>query len=320
MLTTHSPEPTPPVAPAADRRRRSSTLQQPKALRNATDQHTDNQEHTNGHGDHELSAQDDTHNDEKSSSSQRRKYRSRARSGSVESDQGHGSRHVATDRHPSHKEDRKRRHRSKSPDTRDEKLTSANEADDRINTSSSRTKSKRTSSRHRDRHRHEPKDSNPRHARRDRDRDRERSSSRTRTVPETAVPTAPREFKIQGRSKRTELDVQKEIVRDEKPTIDAHALEREARNRERMLKEQQRRGSYSIDMSNGNANGRKRSRAAVDEDGGAEDERRDRHSRRRKGKANEGESKRGRKARVYDDWDDGTLEAQERAREAERWN
>ena len=55
-----------------------------------------------------------------------------------------------------------------------------------------------------------------------------------------------REFKIQGRSKLSELDAQKEKLREERPDIDPYALEREARQRERLAKEEQRRGSYHL--------------------------------------------------------------------------
>ncbi|KAL9050466.1 MAG: hypothetical protein Q9162_006613 [Coniocarpon cinnabarinum] len=95
-----------------------------------------------------------------------------------------------------------------------------------------------------------------------------------------APPTAPtgpapkREFKIQGRSKQSELEAQKgqsrsersdfelakERIRKEKPNVDVYTLEREARQRERLLKEEQRRGSYGIT----NANGQKRSHDQLD--------------------------------------------------------
>lgn len=134
------------------------------------------------------------------------------------------------------------------------------------------------------------------------------------------LPTGPREFKIKDRSKRnfaTELDHQTAIVREEKPGLDAHTLEREARNRERMLKEQQRR--------QGLGSGRKRSAdegVAVNGDG----EEGGHRSSRRKVKDEGGEGRRsGRKGRgswQYEDEESGEARATrvEKEREAARWN
>lgn len=75
------------------------------------------------------------------------------------------------------------------------------------------------------------------------------------------------ETKFQDRNVRTELDIQKDLVKEEHPRMDPHALEREARNRERLLKEQQRRESLTLGpMSSA---GRKRGRN-VDNDGQSE--------------------------------------------------
>ena len=89
----------------------------------------------------------------------------------------------------------------------------------------------------------------------------------TQTKP---VDTPKREFKIQGRSKQSELEsrrekdrtqrsefeIQKERIREEKPNVDVYTLEREARTRERLAKEQERRGSHGFT----DTNGRKRNR------------------------------------------------------------
>lgn len=212
---------------------------------------------------------------------------------------------------------------SRSPTGPDDKYESDPEYNSRpeYRSGSSRTKSKQESSHHRERPREGTHADGHRPSRRDRKKDRDRSRSPHREA--TNIPTGPaqKEFKIHGRSKRSELDVQKEIVREEKPSIDAHALEREARNRERMLKEQQRRGSYMVNENNGgpNANGRKRSIAAVEEDIAADEDGRDKRHRKRKGKGDDRDSKRSRRTKVYDGWDDGNLAAQEQAREAERW-
>ena len=87
---------------------------------------------------------------------------------------------------------------------------------------------------------------------------------------ESSIGAPKREFKIQGRSKqseiearkerekpkRSEFEIQKEKIRREKPDVDVYTLEREAAQRERLLKEEQRRDSYGI----GGGSDRKRSR------------------------------------------------------------
>lgn len=111
--------------------------------------------------------------------------------------------------------------------------------------------------------------------------------------------------------------MQKERVREEKPDIDPYALEREARQRERLLREEQRRGSHNMSSSND----RKRHRndfggheqLRTSEDG-------DLRSNRKKMKYESG----GKRASYkYDDNGDdlvAKMARTEREREAARWN
>lgn len=119
-------------------------------------------------------------------------------------------------------------------------------------TGNNRRRSKRDSSRHRDRERYRDKDR--KHSRHEEDYHR---SSRNSRKPEQK--TEPREFKIKDRSK------QKDVVRDEHANDDAHTLEREARNTERLLKEMQRRASMGggAGATMGIHDKRKRSRTTV---------------------------------------------------------
>lgn len=213
------------------------------------------------------------------------------------------------------------RHRSRSSGARGEKHTSEADYVKRrgSHTEYRRTKSKRESSRDRGRRRDELKSSGRRSSRRDREKERDRSRSPRRESKPIPTGPAPKEFKIQGQSKRSGLELQKEIVREEKPNLDVHALEREARNRERISKEQERRNSYMMEESNTAHRGRKRDHAAVEEDDMPQQEGGERRGRHRKARGDGRDRKRGRKSKVSEDWDDENVAAQERAREAERW-
>ncbi|KAJ8613330.1 hypothetical protein MRB53_037017 [Persea americana] len=255
---------------------------------------------------------------------EREERRSRSRDLSPAPSRGHRS-HADSDRHRSQRhgsrerskdrDSRKRRHRSHSRDRRDGDGTSRSRRD--------RDSDGSRHDRNRDRDRH------------DRDRERSRRESNatragieiamgmtqddringggkrsrsSRDEVKSAPDPAPREFKIQGRSKRSELDVQKDIVRKEQPSLDPYALEREARNRERMLKEQEHRLSV-----NGNGGERKRSFANVDANSRAGDGD-SRSSRKRK--------KHGDRRHGYADEEDAEERAlrNEREREAARWS
>lgn len=69
------------------------------------------------------------------------------------------------------------------------------------------------------------------------------------------------EFKILNRASKSELDIQKDIVRRENPNIDVYSLEREASARERLAREAQRRQSV-IAVPKGMSNDRKRAHMA----------------------------------------------------------
>ncbi len=185
-----------------------------------------------------------------------------ARRSSIEASSRHRS-HRDKDKHRSSRHDRSREHRkhrdrSRSPVADNDRdfgsVVKSNDAEP-TNTESNRRRSKRDSSRHRDRERlYQDKDR--KHFRHEEDYHRSLRSSKK---PEQK--TEPREFKIKDRSK------QKDVGREEKPNDDAHTVEREARNTERLLKEMQRRASMGGGAGAGailaNADKRKRSRTNV---------------------------------------------------------
>ena len=237
-------------------------------------------------------------------------------------------RHSEKDKYRSSRHDReksreRRKHRERSYDEPDEYAEKEPHRNGR-NHGSSRHESRRESyrdrrdaptdySRDRDRSKSPPRstnDSRHRHA-------NSKTGLEARITEPTPQPIK-REFKIQGRSKLSELDVQKEKIREKKPDIDPYALEREARQQERLKKEQQRRGSYAV-KSNGE---RKRSHTDMN---GLNDDRLagDLDSRIGRKKAKPGQSNR-RTSYRYDDEGNEDLAAKmaqtEREREAARWN
>lgn len=148
------------------------------------------------------------------------------------------------------------------------------------------------------------------------DNERSRRGAPHSAPKEEAKRPEPREFKIKDRSKlkHAELERQTEMVKDEQPRIDEHAAAREAANRERMLREQQRRKTLNQDRD------RKRAHAATGEEEVGNGD----HSRRSRRKARYGdeEDKRARRAshKYEDEENDETRAARiENEREAARW-
>lgn len=117
---------------------------------------------------------------------------------------------------------------------------------------------------------HHSKDESFQHRRSDRERDRSdkdgpSSSTNAGKVHDQSRPSSvrggrekAREFKIKDWSKQSEIQTDKESLAGKYPHADPHTLEREARNRERLIKEQQRRDLLYQERE------RKRSRTAVE--------------------------------------------------------
>ncbi|KAF7586839.1 hypothetical protein BBP40_008247 [Aspergillus hancockii] len=133
-----------------------------------------------------------------------------------------------------------------------------------------RDRDSRRRDRERDRERARPRD---RHRDRDRDRDRERDRKRSRRD-RTESPgdsdyssrhysrrtKRSREDDIRDRDRTTVKGMTSSSTKTTEPEKDPHTLEREARNRERMLKEQQRREAMHADRDPGKPSRRRDSR------------------------------------------------------------
>ncbi|KAB8648462.1 hypothetical protein FH972_026120 [Carpinus fangiana] len=308
----HSPD----AGDLSDREHRRSSHRSSRHYRDrSSDREKEHRHRSSRHRDREDRSRERDRDHDRDRERRRHRHRSSSPDRAVEDDDGH-----RRSRHRRHREERHREHE------RDR------ERDLEMESSKKDSSSRRARDRDRDRDRN-----------RDREKDRHRSSRDDHhstsnggassqpsiptaprgdskpsvpTGPRSDIPTGPRsqpaEFKIQGRGSRPSAASHQPShsssrgpsqTQAKEESIDAHALEREARNRERLLKEEQRRGSafvrsLSVATSSLSISGK---RLADDEGSG--------HGKKRKGRGGV----------KYED-DEQRARRIEDEREAARWN